>query len=86
MSPEMVTVLPPSQVTPAKVTEPDNVPVAGESMLTVATKLTAWPETDGLLEEVTAVAVLPGLTVWFSVPVARFVIAVLGVRVSTRTP
>ena len=40
----------------------------GLTTLTVAVKVTAWPDTDGLADEPTAVLVLALLTVWVKVP------------------
>ena len=54
----------PSVVAPSlKVTVPVGVPAPGETALTVAVKVTDWPETDGLAEELTEAVVLAGLTV-----------------------
>src|SRR5439155_21134157 len=47
-----------------KVTVPLGVPEPGETALTVAVNVTVWPETDGLAEETTVVALLALLTVW----------------------
>ena len=46
------------------VTVPVGVPVPGETALTVAVNVTVWPETEGLAEETTVVALLALLTVW----------------------
>ena len=62
-------VFPPSQLTPAKVTEPDGVPIAGATAATAALNDTACPVTDGLADEVTAVVLLPCLMVAVFVPV-----------------
>jgi hypothetical protein len=55
-------VIPPS----LNVTVPPGVPLPGALALTVAVKVTPWPHTDGLAEELTLVVVLAGLTVWFN--------------------
>ena len=47
-----------------KVTVPVGVPEPGATALTVAVKVTVWPDTDGLTEEVTVVVLLALLTVW----------------------
>src|SRR6266516_4835510 len=47
-----------------KVTVPVGVPAPGATALTVAVKVTIWPDTDGLTEEVTVVVLLALLTVW----------------------
>src|SRR5437660_8356835 len=44
-------------------TVPVGVPAPGAGMLTVAVKMMVWPDTDGLVEDVTAVLVLALLTV-----------------------
>ena len=49
-----------------KVTVPVGVPGARGDGVTVAVKVTAWPKTDGLAEEVSVVVVLAWLTVWVS--------------------
>ena len=49
-----------------KVTVPLGVPEPGAAALTVAVKVTDWPKTDGLVEEVSVVVELAGLTVWVS--------------------
>lgn len=46
-----------------KVTVPVGVPLPGEFALTVAVKVTDWPETDGFAEDVTDVVVSSVLTV-----------------------
>src|SRR2546427_11628411 len=57
--------VPVPMVVPAslKTTVPVGVPVPGAVAVTVAVKVTDWPNTEGLTEEVTAVAVLALLTV-----------------------
>jgi len=45
-------------------TLPVGVAVLGDTSLTVAVKVTDWPKTDGLPEEVTAVVVAAWFTVW----------------------
>src|SRR5438128_11788015 len=45
-------------------TVPVGVPVPGAVAVTVAVKVTDWPETEGLTEEATAVVVLAALTAW----------------------
>ena len=47
-----------------KVTVPVGVPAPGETAATVAVKVTDWPKTLGLVEEVSVVVLLAGLTVW----------------------
>ena len=42
--------------------------VPGLATLTVAVKVTAWPETEGLTDEATVVLVLALLTTWVKVP------------------
>src|SRR5436309_10147064 len=49
-----------------KVTVPVGVPAAGLFAVTVAVKVTGCPDTDGLIEELTDVAVLAFFTVWVS--------------------
>src|SRR5262249_13387597 len=51
-----------------KVTVPPGVPAPGATALTVAVKVTAWPKTDGLVEEVRAVVVLALFTTWVRAP------------------
>ena len=43
---------------------PVAVPAPGEVTLTVAVKVTDWPNTDGLAEEATVVVVETWFTVW----------------------
>src|ERR1051325_1800550 len=50
------------------VTVPLGVPAPGKTALTLAVKVTDWPDTEGLAEEATLVVVLVGLTVWVTVP------------------
>jgi hypothetical protein len=47
-----------------KVTVPVGVPTPGETALTVAVNVTAWPDDDGFTEEVTVLELLALLTVW----------------------
>ena len=47
-----------------KVTVPVGVPAPGATALTVAVKVTDWPNVDGLVEEATVVVELAWLTVW----------------------
>jgi hypothetical protein len=47
-----------------KVTVPVGVPAPGETALTVAVKVTAWPDADGFTDEVTVAELLALLTVW----------------------
>ena len=47
----------------AGVTVPVGVPTPGETALTVAVKVTAWPDADGFTDEVTVVELLALLTV-----------------------
>src|SRR2546422_1036361 len=55
----------PSVVAPSlNVTVPVRVPAPGETALTVAVKVTDWPNTEGLAEEATVVVELAWLTVW----------------------
>ena len=57
----------PSEVVPSmNVTGPVGVPVAGDTALTVALNVTAWPATAGLGEDVRLVLVLPAFTIWFT--------------------
>jgi hypothetical protein len=57
----------PSDVLPSrKVTLPAGVPAPGATAATMAVKVTAWPETVGLAEEVSVVAVVAGLMTWLS--------------------
>ena len=49
-----------------KVTVPVGVPAPGLFAVTVAVKVTDCPDTDGLAEELTDVAVLAFFTVWVS--------------------
>src|SRR5205807_1660940 len=53
------------------VTVPVGVPDPGTAALTVAVNVTDWPNTDGLVDDATAVLVLSLLTTWLgdSVPV-----------------
>src|SRR5437588_790965 len=50
-----------------KVTVPVGVPEPGELAVTVAVKVTDWPNTEGFAEETIVVAVPSWLTVWVSV-------------------
>src|ERR1043166_3464338 len=68
----------PKVVAPSlKVTVPVGVPLPGAGALTVAVKVTGWPDTEGLTEEATVVVVLAAFTVWLkgepvlSLPVKR---------------
>src|SRR5207248_1184357 len=64
----------PSVVLPSRnVTAPVGVPAPGATALTVAVKVTDWPNTDGLEEEVTVVALLAWLTVTSALPVIELV-------------
>ena len=45
-------------------TVPVGVPAPGDTAVTVALKVTGWPNTEGLTEELTAVVLLALLTVW----------------------
>jgi hypothetical protein len=47
-----------------KVTVPVGVPAPGATALTVAVKVTDWPNTDGFTDEVTVVELDALLTVW----------------------
>jgi hypothetical protein len=54
----------PSVAAPSRnVTVPVGVPAPGETALTVAVKVTDWPNTDGFTDELTAVELLALLTV-----------------------
>ena len=49
----------PKRVVPSKkLTVPVTVPAPGETALTVAVKVTDWPNTEGLVEDVNVVVVL----------------------------
>src|SRR5712692_1068280 len=50
-----------------KVTVPLGVPAPGATAVTVAVKVTDWPNTDGFTDDATAVEELALLTVWVSV-------------------
>src|SRR4051794_33933541 len=54
------TVVPPSR----KVTEPVAVPAPGAVALTLAVRVTVWPKTDGLADELIVVEVEALLTTW----------------------
>lgn len=55
----------PIGVAPSKnVTVPVGVPAPGLTTVTVAVKVTDWPETDGLADEAIIVVVLAMLTTW----------------------
>jgi len=55
----------PSVAAPSRnVTVPVGVPTPGATALTVAVKVTAWPDADGFTDEVTVVELLALLTVW----------------------
>ena len=58
----------PAMLTPPswKVTVPVGVPAPGGLAVTVAVKVTLWPETEGLTEELSAVVVASWLMVWVS--------------------
>src|SRR6266568_2047068 len=47
-----------------KMTVPEGVPEPGEVGITVAVKVTDWPKTDGLVEEVSVVVLSDLLTTW----------------------
>ena len=49
------------------VTVPVGVPAPGNTALTVAVRTTAWPNTEGLAEEASTVALLALFTVWVKV-------------------
>ena len=58
-TPEALRVPVPSVVAPSlNVTVPDGMPPIGGMALTVAVKVTDWPNTDGLTDDTTAVVVL----------------------------
>ena len=59
----------PSVVVPSlKVTVPVGVPAPGATAVTVAVKVTAWPNTEGLAKEASAVVVSALFTVWVRAP------------------
>ena len=59
----------PSVVVPSSnVTVPVGVPAPGALTVTVAVKVTLWPNTEGLAEEATLVVVASGLMVWLTAP------------------
>src|SRR5205823_1863225 len=61
----LVSVALPNVLAPSrKMTVPVGVPDPGASAATVAVKVTAWPNTDGLAEEITVLVLLTWLTVW----------------------
>ena len=49
-----------------KSTFPVGVPLPGASALTLAVKITFWPKTEGLTEEIKVVAVAAWLTTWLT--------------------
>ena len=59
-----VTGLPKGEPSIENWTVPVRVPAPGDTAFTVAVKVTDWPNTEGLTDEVTVVVVLAGLTVW----------------------
>ncbi len=61
--------MPPSQVTPPKVTVPVGLPVEEPDGATAAVKARGSPVTAGVTCGVTVVAVVPRLTTWVFVPV-----------------
>ena len=63
LPPETVTGDPKLLPSIANCTVPLGVPVPGAVALTVAVNVTDWPNTEGLVEELTDVVVLAGLTV-----------------------
>ncbi len=78
-SPEARATLAASVVAPSvNVTVPVGaVPVLGPVVIvTVAVNVTAWPNTDGFTEEVSAVAVAALLTVWATEPLLAVKLAV----------
>src|ERR1051325_1823032 len=62
--PERATGLPKATPLVRNWTVPLGVPAAGATALTVAVKVTDWPNTDGFTDEDTDVAVAAWLTVW----------------------
>jgi hypothetical protein len=55
----------PIVLTPSlNVTVPEGVPDPGATGLTVAVKVTVWPDTEGLADELSAVVLLSTVTVW----------------------
>jgi hypothetical protein len=68
-TPPAPTVPVPSVVAPSmNVTEPDGLPAPGATGDTVAVKVTDWPNTDGLADEVSVVVVEAWLTTKVKVP------------------
>ena len=63
LPPESVTALPKFTPLVLNCTVPVGVPAPGATAVTVAVNVTAWPNTEGLAEEVTAVVVSALLTV-----------------------
>ena len=61
LPPASVTALPKFTPLVLNCTVPVGVPVPGATALTVAVKLTDWPNTEGLTEEATVVVVLAGM-------------------------
>src|ERR1051326_227523 len=62
--PERATGLPKARPLVRNWTVPVGVPAPGATALTVAVKVTDWPNTDGFTDEDTDVAVAAWLTVW----------------------
>src|SRR5712691_11100062 len=69
-----------------KVTVPLGVPAPGATGLTVAVKITDWPNTEGLAEEVTVVVVSALLTVNVPLPVARSLVDVAALTAKVVVP
>ena len=66
-TPEPLSVPLPRLVAPSrKLTVPVAVPVAGKLTATVAVNVTLWPNTEGLVADVSAVLVAPLLTTWLT--------------------
>ena len=61
--PELKLAVPSVAAPSRKVTVPVGVPAPGVTALTVAVKVTDWPNTDGFTDEVTVVELLALLTV-----------------------
>ena len=64
LPPASVTALPKFTPLVLNCTVPVGVPAPGDTAVTVALKVTDWPNTEGLTDEFTAVELLALLTVW----------------------
>ena len=59
----------PSTVEPSSnVTFPVGVPLPGDTATIVAVKVTAWPDAEGFIDELTELVVAACLTVWLRMP------------------